>query len=414
MSGSAAKVVITERQQEVLRQLSTARTVAKRLTQRAEVILLAFEGLDNEAIGARVGLERHQVGIWRRRWQNAFAKLVRIECVETAAALRKAIETLFADAQRPGCPGKFTAEQLALLLAVACEPPAKSGRPITQWTGQELADEVVQRGIVDAISASQVNRYLREAELQPHKSRYWLNTTEKDPELFQAQVEMVCACYHDAPQLYRQHNTHTICVDEMTGIQALERIATTLPMHPGRTERREFEYKRHGTLTFIGNFHTVTGELLAPTLGPTRTEEDFVRHIEKTVQLDATAGHVFVLDNLNIHQSAGLVEAVARQCGLEEELGKKGVRGVLKSMKSRQAFLSDLSHRIRFVYLPKHTSWLNQIEIIFGVVMRKVVRRGNFKSVDDLRSKLSAFFAYFNDVFARPFNWTYTGRPLQA
>jgi transposase len=414
MSGSAAKVVITERQQEVLRQLSAARTGAKRLTQRAEVILLAFEGLDNEAIGARVGLERHQVGIWRRRWQNAFAKLVRIECVETAPALRKAIEAVFADAPRPGSPGKFTAEQLALLLAVACEPPEKSGRPITHWTGQELADEVVQRGIVGAISASQVNRYLREAELQPHKSRYWLNTTEKDQELFQAQVEMVCACYHDAPQLYTHHNTHTICVDEMTGIQALERIAGTLPMRPGRTERREFEYQRHGTLTFIGNFHTVTGELLAPTLGPTRTEEDFVRHIEKTVQLDANAGHVFVLDNLNIHQSAGLVEAVARQCGIEEGLGKKGVRGVLKSMKSRQAFLADLSHRIRFVYLPKHTSWLNQIEIIFGVVMRKVIRRGNFKSVDDLRNKLSAFFAYFNEVFAKPFNWTYTGRPLQA
>jgi transposase len=290
MAGSAAKVVITERQQEVLRKLSTAATVAKRLTQRAEVILLAFDGLDNEAIGARVGLERHQVGLWRRRWQRAFAKLIRIECLEAPAAWRRAIEAVLADEPRPGSPGKFTAEQLALILAVACEPPEKSGRPLTHWTGQELADEVVRRGIVEAISASQINRYLREAELGPHKSRYWLNTTEKDPELFQAQVETICACYHDAPQLYHYHDTHTICVDEMTGIQALERVAATLPMSFGQPERRGFEYKRHGTITFIGNSHTVTGELIAPTLGATRTEEDFVAHVEKTVKLDPEAG----------------------------------------------------------------------------------------------------------------------------
>jgi transposase len=342
MPGSAAKVVITERQQEILRQLSTATTVARRLGQRALIILLAFARLDNEAIAERVGLERHQVGLWRRRWQGSFDKLVKIECLETGAALRRAIEALLADEQRPGSPGKFTAEQLALILAVACEPPEKSGLPITHWTGQELADEVVKRGIVDAISASQINRYLRETELQPHKSRYWLNTTEKDQELFRAQVEMVCASYHDAPQLYFQHNTHTLCVDEMTGIQALERIAATKPMKFGQRERREFEYERHGTLTLIGNFEVATGELVAPTLGPTRTEEDFVAHIEQTVKLDPEAAYVFVSDNLNIHQSASLVELVARLCDIKEDLGKKEVRGVLKSMKTRQEFLSDL------------------------------------------------------------------------
>jgi transposase len=414
MPGRAAKVVITERQQEILRHLSTATTVAKRLGQRAAIILLAFDSLDNDAIAQRVGLERHQVGLWRRRWQRSFPKLVKIECLEIAAALRRAIEALLADEQRPGSPGKFTAEQLALILAVACEPPEKSGLPITHWTGQELADEVGKRGIVASISASQINRYLREVELQPHKSRYWLNTTEKDPEQFQAQVEMVCACYHDAPQLYFQHNTHTLCVDEMTGIQALERLAATVPMKFGQEERREFEYKRRGTLTLISNFEVATGELVAPTLGPTRTEEDFVAHIERTINLDPEAGHVFVADNLNIHQSARLVELVARLCGLEEDLGKKGRRGVLKSMKSRQAFLSELSHRIRFVYTPKHSSWLNQIEVVFGVIMRKVVRRGNFKSVEDLRGKLLAFIEYFNEVFARPFKWTFTGRPLQV
>jgi hypothetical protein len=415
MPGSAAKVVITERQQVVLRKMSTAPTVAKRLVQRATIILLAFAGWTNEDLAGRVGLERHQVGLWRRRWQRAFNDLVRIECTEdSAATLRHAIEAVLTDEPRPGSPGKFTAEQITLLFALACEPPEKSGLPITHWTGAELAAEAIHRGLVESISVSQVNRLLREAERQPHRSRYWLNTTEKDPEQFQAQVQIVCACYHDAPQLYFHHDTHTISVDEMTGIQALERMATTLPMKPGRTERREFEYKRNGTLTLIGNFHVVMGELIAPTLGPTRTEADFASHIEQTIELDPEARYVFVLDNLNTHCSATLVELVARWCGLEDDLGTKGMRGVLKSMKSRQEFLSERSHRIRFVYTPKHSSWLNQIEIVFGVIMRKVVRRGSFTSVDDLRTKLLAFIDYFNQVFAKPFKWTYTGRPLQT
>lgn len=414
MPGSAAKVVISERQQRVLQQLSTSRTAAQYLVGRATIILLAFAGLENQEIATQVGVGRHQVGIWRRRWQEAFANLTRIECTEEPPALRHAIEETLQDEHRCGGPGKFTAEQLALLLALACEPPEKSGRPITHWTGAELADEAIQRGIVESISPSQVNRYLREAKLQPHKSRYWLNTTEKDPDLFKAQVQMVCACYQDAPGLYQYHDTHTISVDEMTGIQALERTAATRPMKPGQGEKREFEYKRHGTVTLIGNFHVVSGELIAPTLGPTRTEADFVAHVVQTIKLDPTAGYVFVLDNLNIHQSASLVEKVAELCGIKDDLGKKGQSGVLQSQKSRQEFLADLSHRIRFTYTPKHSSWLNQIEIVFGIVMRKVVRRGSFTSTEDLRSKVLAFIEYFNQVFARPFNWTYTGRPLQV
>ena len=415
MPGSAAKVVITERQQQVLRKMSTATAVAKRLVQRATIILLAFAGLANQDIAQRVGLERHQIGIWRRRWQRAFNDLVRMECTEDAPAkLRHAIEAVLTDEARPGCPGKFTAEQITLLFALACEPPAKSGLPITHWTGAELAAQASKRGSVESISASQVNRLLRQAQLQPHRSRYWLNTTEKDPQVFAAGVHMICACYHDAPHLYFHHDTHTFSVDEMTGIQALERIAPTLAMQPGQAERREFEYRRHGTQTLIGNCHVVTGELMAPTVGPTRTEADFAAHIKQTIHLDPHARYIFVLDNLNIHCSASLVELVARRCGIDDDLGKKGVRGVLKSMRSRQEFLSEQSHRIRFVYTPKHSSWLNQIEIVFGVMMRKVVRRGNFTSVEDLRSKLLAFIDYFNQVFAKPFKWTYTGKVLEA
>src|SRR5262249_14454596 len=153
------------------------------------------------------------------------------------------------DSPRAGSPGKFTPEQVTQILALACEPPEQSGRPITHWSAHELAAEAQKRDLVASISASQVGRYLREAELQPHKSRYWLNHKEKDPQQFQEKVEAVCDCYLDAPRLYEQENTHTVCTDEMTGIQALERIAATLPLEPGRAERREFEYARHGTLT---------------------------------------------------------------------------------------------------------------------------------------------------------------------
>jgi transposase len=323
MPGSAAKLVITERQQTVLRQIVAASTSPVRLVQRAEVILRAFQGEHNQVIAAAIDLDPTAVGLWRRRWAKAWPKLIHIECTETHAAFRRAIEDILSDAPRSGNPGKFTPEQITRILALACELPEQSGRPITHWTYKELADEAKKRGIVASISPAQVGRYLREAELQPHKSRYWLNAKEKDPRQFQQEVEAVCDSYQEAPRLYGQENTHTVCTDEMTGIQALERIAQTLPMTPGCVECREFEYKRHGTTTLIGNFHVVTGQLIAPTLGPTRTETDFVRHIAQTVATDPQASWVFVVDNLNIHASEGLVQWVAKTCGIEQDLGKK-------------------------------------------------------------------------------------------
>ena len=412
MPGKAAKTTITERQQDILQTVSRAVTAPSRLRQRTTIILLAFEGLLNEDIAPRVGLTHRQVGRWRRRWAHAWNQLIDIECCESRADLRRAMEAVLSDEPRPGAPAKFTAEQVTQIVAVACEPPAKSDRPITHWTIQELTDEVIQRGIVESISPAQVYRYLREAALQPHKSRYWLNTTETDPARFEAQVKTVCDTYLAAPEQERTNQTHTVCVDEMTGIQALERIAPSKAMIAGKCERIEFEYQRHGTLCLIGNFVVTTGALLGPTIGPTRTESDFASHIERTVATDPEGSWVFVVDNLNIHCSESLVKLVAEACDVVTALGKKGVRGVLKSVASRQAFLSESSHRIRFVYLPKHSSWLNQIEVIFGVIMRKVIRRGSFPSVEDLRTKLLNFIAYFNRVFAKPFRWTYTGRPL--
>jgi hypothetical protein len=249
--------------------------------------------------------------------------------------------------------------------------------------------------------------------LQPHRRRYWLNAKPDDPEAFQQQIEAVCSCYLAAPALFAA-GVHTVSTDEMTGIQALGRIAPTKPMKPGQVERVEFEYTRNGTQCLMGNFEVATGQVISPTVQPTRTEEDFARHIARTVATDAEAGWIFVADNLTTHCSESLVLFVAEACGIEEDLGKKGKRGVMRSVATRKAFLIDSSHRIRFVYVPKHTSWLNQIEIWFSILVRRVIKRGNFTSTADLRSKILAFIDYFNRTMAKPFKWTFTGRALNV
>ena len=201
----------------------------------------------------------------------------------------------------------------------------------------------------------------------------------------------------------------------MTGVQALQRKHPGLPMAPGKRERREFEYIRHGTLTFIVNLDVASGQVVAPSCGPRRTEADFLAHTKRTVATDpeAVRWHV-VVDNLNIHQSQSLVRWVAQVSGIEDDLGELGKSGVLHNKASRAAFLSDPSHKIVFHYTPKHCSWLNQIEIWFSILVRKVIRRGNFTSTQDLREKVLAFIDYFNRTMAKPFKWTYDGKPLAA
>jgi DDE superfamily endonuclease len=204
---------------------------------------------------------------------------------------------------------------------------------------------------------------------------------------------------------------HIISCDELTSIQALERKAATKPMRPGLVERREFEYIRHGTQSAIVSFDVASGQVQHASIGPTRTEQDFVGHIRQTVASDGEASWVFVVDQLNIHQSLGLVDLVAELCDLTDEVEERKAQGLLKAMVNRAMFLSDPTHRISFVYTPKHTSWLNQIEIWFSILVRRVIKRGNFRSVDELRARILAFIEYFNQT-AKPFKWTFTGRPL--
>lgn len=166
MPGRARKLIVTERQQSTLRTMARSSTCPQAIAMRARMILLAFDGLSNEEIADRVGCERHAVGPWRHRWADAFQRLVLIECCEKPSALPSAITALLSDLPRSGCPGKFTAEQITRILAIACETPEDSGRPVTHWTPRELADEAVKRGIVESISARHVGRFLKSGRVE--------------------------------------------------------------------------------------------------------------------------------------------------------------------------------------------------------------------------------------------------------
>lgn len=199
---------------------------------------------------------------------------------------------------------------------------------------------------------------------------------------------------------------HVVSIDEKPGIQAIERDGETLPMQTGKVERREFNYIRHGTQVLTANLHLGTGQNICPTIADTRGEEDFVKHIDDVVTTNSTDAWIFILDQLNTHKSEGLVRYIAKACNDTQDLGQKGKTGILKNMESRMAYLEDASHRIHFVYTPKHCSWLNSIEVWFSILTTHVLKRGNFTSLQDLKQKILKYIDYYNEQLAKVWSWS--------
>jgi transposase len=252
------------------------------------------------------------------------------------------------------------------------------------------------------MSRSAVQRILAEADLKPHRSKYWLHSLDPD---FEAKALDICRLYLDAPRLYR-HGELVLCTDEKTGIQALERARPTTPGAPGRPERRDPEYVRHGTRCLLATLVVPTGEVIGG-VTERRATWDFVRHVrDVVVRFPEAKRFHWVMDNLNTHWTRELCQYLGKLSGVWEG------RPALRTGAQRRAFLTDPAHKHVVHYTPKHGSWLNQVEIWFGVLCRRLLRRGEFRSVEELAERILEFIDYYDRHDAHPYEWTFTGKPL--
>jgi len=234
-------------------------------------------------------------------------------------------------------------------------------------------------------------------------------------ESFSEKTIEISKIYNQASEL-ESNGIHVYSADEKMGVQAREHKNPSLPMKEGYVERIDPEYIRHGTSGIIASRNVATGEIVVPMVQPTRTEEDFAQHITNVINLNPFDRQIFIVDNLNTHKSEALVRLVAKIEGIpESELGIKGRKGILKTQDSREMFLSNPAHIVRFVYTPKHCSWLNQIECWFGIITRRLLnRRTSFSSVANLEQRIMTFIEYYNEYLKKPFQWNYKGKLLMV
>jgi transposase len=381
----ARRIILAQKARAELQTLARAHTTPQSLAFRARLVLraAAVDQPTNLQIGRELGCSNLTVGKWRRRyWDLGLPGLQ--------------------DAHRSGRPRLIAPPTRVQGISVASALPQDQKRSVTRWTLAEIVTALLDALHTTAISRSSVWRILQDIDLKPHKSEYWLNSHDAD---FDAKARHICHLYAQALASYHQGRL-VICCDEKTGIQVLERKAPTKPAQPGRRERREHEYIRHGTQVLINALAVATGQI-AWTMGTTRTATDFVAHLQQAYhRWPAMQRYDWGLDNLNTHWSLDVCRLVARWCKVPFEPHK------LKTGPQRRAFLTDPSHRHVFHFTPKHGSWLNQAELFFSVLHRRFLARGSFPSAKDFVRHLERFLKDDNARHAHPYRWTYTGEPL--
>ncbi|HUF96324.1 MAG TPA: IS630 family transposase [Acidimicrobiia bacterium] len=351
MMWSVAVLEITDEERAELERRVRAHTSTQRAVKRARVVLLAAEGVANRRIGEMVGMDQHYVGVWRRRFETD-----RLPGLE--------------DRPRSGRPRVYGHDERVRIVA-----KATSERPETEshWSHRLLAEDLADDM---GISESQVGRILAELDIKPHRVRSWLSRPD-DPDFWERAAD-VCGLYLSPPQ-----NALVLSVDEKTAVPARSRKHPTRPAEPGRPERQEFEYRRHGTASFITALNVVSGEVLARDVDR-NTAVNFISFLEDIDRMvDPTLEIHLVMDN-----------------------------GAAHVAKATKAWLAD---HPRFVahHTPKHASWLNQVELFFSILTRRLLRRGEFSSRDDLIGRVMDFIREHNSK-AKPFRWTYDGSPLKA
>ena len=330
-----------------------------RLDRRARMVLCAADGESVASIARRFGTSRARVHAWVARFQ-----------AHRLDGLR--------DRPRSGRPRRISPLERHQVVAAACRAPEAFGLPDVRWSHETLGRAVVAAGLVRRISPATVGRILQEAEIKPHRVKQWCHS---DDPAFQEKMRRIVNLYVHLPK-----GEPVLSVDEKSGIQALSRRRPRVPARPGRAGRFEFEYTRHGTVCLFGCFNVATGKILARCTRH-RKRPDFLAFMDAVASAYRQRRVHVVLDNLNTHRDTG-----------------------------RGAYMTDWNRRhggrFRLYYTPTHGSWLNQIELWFSVLARRILRYGDFASVADLVAAIEGFARHWNAAEAHPFRWTYEGLPL--
>ena len=324
---------------------------------RAQMVLLCAHGLSNAAIARSVGCSERTV----RKWRERFAETPSLDALE--------------DQPRSGRPAVVPLATRCEVVKLACQRPEGSKAQFRDiWTLDSLQEALREETGFD-LSRSEIQRILNAEHLHPHRMRLWLHSP--DPQ-FQPKVERICQLYLEPPE-----GATVLCVDEKCGIQALERRYPTQSPRRGQPGRFEFEYRRHGTRTLLAAFETRTGHVVGH-CGASRTAADLLAFME-TVAESYPTGPVYVIwDNLNIHHGEAWRHFNERHGG-----------------------------RFHFVYTPLHASWVNQVEIWFSILQKRVLKHGDFRSPAELAVRVMAFISHWNRREAHPFRWTFRGRFTQ-